>query len=138
VPVYRLSATAAQDIIQLLAHTQDRFGETARLRYEVLLVAALRDVAADPECHGSVARPEFGGGVRSYHLRHSGRPARTPDGLVRQSRHVLLYRFSKPDLIGIGRVLYDGRDVERHLCPTNTAPTNTAPTNTAMNEETPP
>ena len=114
-PVYRLSATAAQDIIQLLAHMQDRFGETARLRYEALLVAALRDVAADPECHGSVARPEFGTGVRSHHLRHSRRHAPTPDGLVRQRRNVFLYRFSQPDLIGIGRVWYDGTEVERHL-----------------------
>ena len=112
---YRLSATAAQDIIQLLAYTQDRFGEIARRRYEALLVAALRDIAADPECRGSVARPELGAGVRSYHLRHSRRHARTPDGVVRQPRHLLFYRTIRPDLIGIGRVLYDGMEVERHL-----------------------
>ena len=112
---YRLSATAAQDIIQLLAYTQDRFGEIARRRYEALLVAALRDIAADPGCRGSVQRPELGAGVRSYHLRHSRGHARTPDGVVRQPRHLLLYRTIMPDLIGIGRVLYDGMEVERHL-----------------------
>ncbi|HVC60389.1 MAG TPA: type II toxin-antitoxin system RelE/ParE family toxin [Acetobacteraceae bacterium] len=114
-PIYRLSATAEADIIQLLAYTQDRFGETARRRYEALLVAALRDIASNPERLGSVARPEFGPAVRSYHLRHSRRRARTPDGLVRQPRHFLLYRMTRPDLIGIGRVLYDGMEVERHL-----------------------
>jgi plasmid stabilization system protein ParE len=41
VPVYRLSATAEEDIIHLLAYTQDRFGEAARQRYEALLVASL-------------------------------------------------------------------------------------------------
>jgi toxin ParE1/3/4 len=115
VPAYRLSATATQDIIQLLAYTQDRFGEIVRQRYEALLVAALRDVAADPERRGSVARSELGTGIRSYHLRHSSRGARTSDGIVRQPRHFLLYRITRPDLIGIGRVLYDGMEVARHL-----------------------
>jgi toxin ParE1/3/4 len=115
VPAYRISTTAAQDIVQLLAYTQDRFGEAARRRYETLLAVALRDIAADPERRFSVARPELGPGVRSYHLRHSSRRARTPDGLVRQSRHFLLYRITRPDLIGIGRVLHDGMDTQRHL-----------------------
>jgi toxin ParE1/3/4 len=48
VPIYRLSAAAEEDIIQLLAYTQDRFGEIARRRYETLLIAGLRDIASDP------------------------------------------------------------------------------------------
>jgi toxin ParE1/3/4 len=115
VPVYRLSAAAEEDIIQLLAYTQDRFGEIARRRYEALLAAGLRDIASDPERRGSVARAELGAGVRSYHLRHSRNRARTPDGLVRQPRHVLLYRIARPDLIGVGRVLHDAMEVDRHL-----------------------
>ena len=123
-PIYRLSATAEGDIIQILAYTEDRFGEIARRRYEALVVAGLRDIASDPERPSSVARPELGPAVRSYHLRHSRGRARTPDGLVRQPRHFLLYRLARPDLIGrlarpdligVGRVLYDGMEVERHL-----------------------
>jgi toxin ParE1/3/4 len=115
VAVYRLSATAEADIIQLLAYTQERFGEIVRQRYEALLVAALRDIAADPGRQGSVARPELGADVRSYHLRHSRKHARTPLGLVRQPRHLLLYRLQRPNLIGIGRVLHDTMEIERHL-----------------------
>jgi toxin ParE1/3/4 len=115
VPAYRVSAAAAQDITQLLAYTQDRFGDTARRCYEALLVAALRDIASDPERLGSVARPELGTDIRSYHLRHSTRRARTLNGVVRQPRHFLLYRTTRPDLIGIGRVLHDGMELERHL-----------------------
>jgi toxin ParE1/3/4 len=115
VPTYRLSAAAEEDIIQLLAYTQDRFGELARRRYEALLVSGLKDVASDPERPGSVARPELGPAVRSYHLRHSRGRARTPDGPVRQPRHFLLYRVARPDLIGVGRVLHDAMEVERHL-----------------------
>jgi toxin ParE1/3/4 len=115
VPVYRLSAAAEEDIIQLLAYTQDRFGEIARRRYEALLAAGLRDIASDPERPGSVARSELGPGVRSYHLRLSRGRARTPDGLVRQPRHFLLYRVARPDVIGVGRVLHDAMEVDRHL-----------------------
>ena len=114
-PVYRLSATAEEDIVRLLAYTQDRFGEVARRRYEALLVAGLRDIASDPERPGSVARPDLGPGVRSYHLRHSRGRARTQDGLVRQPRHFLLYRTARSDLIGVGRVLHDAMEIERHL-----------------------
>lgn len=114
-PIYRLSTVAEEDIIQLLAYTQDRFGEIARRRYEALLVAGLRDIASDPERTGSVARAELGPAVRSYHLRHSRGRARTPDSLVRQPRHVLLYRVGQPTLIGVGRVLHDAMEVERHL-----------------------
>jgi toxin ParE1/3/4 len=115
VPTYRLSAAAEADIVELLVYTQERFGDVARQRYEALLVAALRDIAADPHRPGSVARPELGRAVRSYHLRHSRGHARTPDGLVRRPRHLLLYRTVRPDLIGVGRVLYDGMELERHV-----------------------
>jgi toxin ParE1/3/4 len=115
VPIYRLSTAAEEDIIQLLAYTQDRFGEIARRRYEALLVAGLRDIASDPERPASVARAELGPAMCRYHLRHSRGRARTPDGLVRQPRHFLLYRVARADLIGVGRVLHDAMEVDRHL-----------------------
>jgi len=115
VPIYRLSTTAEADIIRILKYTQDRFGAIARRRYEALLVACLRDIATDPERSGSVARPELGAAVRSYHLRHGCARARTSDSVVRQPRHLLLFRATQPDVIGVGRVLYDGMELERHL-----------------------
>jgi toxin ParE1/3/4 len=113
---YRLSfaAQADADILDILAWTQERFGERARLRYERLLATALSDLAADPECTGSVARPELDPNVRSYHLRHSLERARGRSGTVRRPRHFILYRVAKPNLIGIGRVLHDAMDLERH------------------------
>lgn len=35
---YRLSSTAQADIVEILARTEERFGEDARLRYEMLIV----------------------------------------------------------------------------------------------------
>ena len=113
-PNFRLSSTALEDIVQILAYTEKRFGDTARRRYEALLITSLRDIVSDPERPGSTARPELGLAVRSYHLRHSRDRARTQDGLVRQPRHLLLYRAMQPDLIGIGRVLHDGMEIEAH------------------------
>jgi toxin ParE1/3/4 len=53
--------------------------------------------------------------VRSYHLRQSRARARTQDGLVRQPIHLLPYREMRADLMGIGRVLHDGMEIEAHL-----------------------
>ena len=104
-----------EDIIQILAYTERRFGDTARRRYQALLVTSFRDIASDPERLSSAARPELGLAVRSYHLRHSRNRARTQDGMVRQPRHLLLYRAMRADLISIGRVLHNGMDIEAHL-----------------------
>ena len=109
-PVYRLSTLSQADITRLLAWTSDRFGDMARRRYEALLITALRDLAADPGRNGTIPRPELGESVRSYHNR-----ARTAKGMVRAPRHLLLYRVLHPDIIGIGRVLHDSMELERHL-----------------------
>ena len=53
---YRLSDSAHADVISVLAWTHERFGETARLRYESLIVAALRDVAMQADRPGSILR----------------------------------------------------------------------------------
>jgi toxin ParE1/3/4 len=101
--------------VPLLARTEDRFGAGARLRYEILLITGLGDIAADPERPGSSGRPELGSAVRSYHLRHSRERARGFGGFVRTPRHLLLYRATAPGIVGIGRVLHDAMEIERHL-----------------------
>lgn len=114
-PDYRLSNAAQADIVNILAWTQEHFGEAARLRYERLLVTALRDIALGPNRTGSISRPELGHDVRSYHLRHSRDRARDESGIVHRPRHFLLYRFARADMVGIGRVLHDAMEIERHL-----------------------
>ena len=60
---------------------------------ESLIVAALRDVATQPHRPGSIARPELGAGVRSWHLRLSRDHVGTSAAVVRLPRHFLVYRF---------------------------------------------
>lgn len=113
---YRLSDAAQADVIDILAWTQEQFGEAARLRYESLIVAALRDVATQPDRPGSIERPELGAGVRSWHLRLSRDHVGTGAGAVRRPRHFLIYR-SEPALLVVGRVLHDAMELARHLAP---------------------
>lgn len=113
---YRLSQAAQGDVLDILAWTHERFGEAARLRYESLLVAALRDVASQPDRAGSVARPELGAGVRSWHLRLSRGHAKSGLGVVRRPRHFLVYRLQS-GLVVVARVLHDAMELARHLDP---------------------
>jgi toxin ParE1/3/4 len=113
---YRMSDAAQADVIDILAWTQEQFGEAARLRYESLLVAALRDIATQPDRPGSVDRPELGAGVRSWHLRLSRDHAGTGPAAVRKPRHFLIYRV-QPGLLVVGRVLHDAMELARHLDP---------------------
>lgn len=113
---YRLSAAAQADIIHVLTWTHEHFGEAARKRYEVLIVAALRDVSNDPGRPGSLEHPELGEGVRSWHLRSSRERARTRGGIVRRPRHFLIYRI-EDRVIVVGRLLHDAMELARHLDP---------------------
>lgn len=113
---YRLSDAAQADVIDILAWTQEQFGEAARLRYESLIVAALRDVATQPDGPSSIERPELGAGVRSWHLRLSRDRVDIGAGMFRRPRHFLIYRV-EPALLVVGRVLHDAMESARHLDP---------------------
>jgi len=113
---YRLSDSAQADVIGVLAWTHEQFGETARLRYERLIVAALRDVATRPDRPGSISRSELGAGVRSWHLRLSRHHAATSAAAVHRPRHFLVYRV-EPDLLVVGRVLHDAMELTQNLDP---------------------
>jgi toxin ParE1/3/4 len=69
--VYRLTDAAEADIIDILAWSETQFGNAARTRHERLIVTALLDIAGEPARPGSLARPELGADVRSWHLRGS-------------------------------------------------------------------
>ncbi|TCQ28996.1 type II toxin-antitoxin system RelE/ParE family toxin [Rhizobium sp. PP-CC-3G-465] len=90
--MFRLSAAAEADIVDILAWTHGHFGTKARLRYERLIATALRNVAIDPHRLGCIKRPELGQGVRSYHLRHCRDQARHP----RPAPHLPAGIFSPP------------------------------------------
>ncbi|MGE6739375.1 type II toxin-antitoxin system RelE/ParE family toxin [Allorhizobium pseudoryzae] len=111
----RFSAQADADILDILTKTYIDFGPDASHRYELLIVTALSEIAVSLRRNGVVVRPELGPGIHSYHLRHSRERARHASGIVRRPRHFILYRQVVPDVIGVGRILHDAMEIERHL-----------------------
>jgi toxin ParE1/3/4 len=110
-----LAPAAERDIEAILAHSQEHFGEQARLRYEALLVQAIGDIVEDPDRAGSHSRSELADGARTYHLYFSRNRVSAQAGRVRRPRHFLLYRTRPGDIVELGRVLHDSMDLVRHL-----------------------
>lgn len=77
------------------------------------LVVALRDIAMQSKRSGSLALPELGGGVLSWHLRLSRHHVGTV-GLVHKPRHFIMNR-GELDLLVVGRVLHDATKLAKHL-----------------------
>lgn len=108
----RLSGAARQDIEDLLAWSEEHFGQAARQRYEALLACALQDVAQDTSRPGIQARPELGAAVFSYHLVCSRQRAAAK---VMRPRHLLICRHTVSGVVDILRVLHDALEISRHL-----------------------
>jgi toxin ParE1/3/4 len=108
-----LAPVASLDISDALRWSERRFGAEAAQRYRELMRQALRDIGSDPERLGSKARPDLLiAGARTYHIAFSRR--RSAGATVKDPRHFLLYRQCG-DAVEVARVLYDSRDLERHL-----------------------
>ena len=116
-PKVVLSPEARRDLRAALKWSETKFGHDAKLRYEALIVQALRDIESDPVRHGSVERPEIMiKGARTYHIHFSRDRARSAFGVVHNPRHFILYRRNEDQsVIDVGRILHDGRDLQRHL-----------------------
>ena len=110
-----LSPIARHDLRDALKWSEYKFGYQAKLRYETLLVQALRDIASEPFRLGSIERPEVMiNGARTYHIVLSRTHVSGPR--VKQPRHFILYRHRElENVIDIGRILHDGRDLVTHL-----------------------
>jgi toxin ParE1/3/4 len=115
----RIASTAKDDIEDLLAWSEERFGVAARERYQDLLARALMDIAGDVARPGVRIRPELGLNVFSYHFFFSREGATRRSGhakvKVLRPRHFLVGRIAEPGLVDILRVLHDSMEVSLHL-----------------------
>ncbi len=109
----RVSRAAEADLADILIVSDERWGAAARRRYEVLLAAAIRKVADDPQGFTTRPRAELAEGLRSLHLRHAR--GRAADAKVRQPVHVIYYRVVAPNLIEIVRVLHERMEPSRYF-----------------------
>ena len=106
---FRLAGPA--QAANILATSAERWGTEGRRRYAILLAAAMRIIAADPEGPLTHTRQELLPGLRSFHLRHARGDA--PQAKVRKPVHVLYYRALQPGLIEIVRVLHERMEPSR-------------------------
>lgn len=102
---WRLAAPAEAQLARILADSLRGWGVAGRDRYAALLIAAMQDVADEPDRIGS-QRVE--GEVRLYHTRHSKRRVADPPGSVRRPRHLLVYERAPDGVIDILGLFYDG------------------------------
>lgn len=109
----QLSTPAQNDIIQILAWTQEAFGDVGRARYENLITTALIDLRDDPCRAGVRQRDDIGTGISTYHLA-SSRKRVTTARQVAKPRHFLLFRVSW-DAIEVARLLHDAMDFSPNL-----------------------
>ena len=109
----RVTVAAAADIVDVLDQSRQHFGASTRSRYARLIARALDQLrGGDPA--GSLARPELGPEVRTFHLRlcrESGGADR-----VRNPRHLIAYTADAGQVV-ILRLLHERMDVPRHVPP---------------------
>ena len=107
-----LAPAADRDIRELLAWSEQSFGERAAGRYRDLLKRALKDIAIDPRRAGYQERNDLATGVCTYHISLSRRRAKN---VVKHPRHFIVYRLPCPGVLHVVRILHDQRDLSRHI-----------------------
>ena len=112
---FRLSRPAQADLAHILATSAERWGIEARRRYALLIAAAMRKAAADPQGPATRERSEVLRGIRSLHLRHAS--ADHPNNRVRAPVHVIYYRIVRSGMVEIVRVLHERMEPGQHLDP---------------------
>ena len=108
----RLSPVAGADIARILVASEARWGAEARGRYEALLAAAIRQLAARPDGPLTRERNELARGLRGFHLRNARveGPVR-----VRNPVHVIYYRIGGDGVIEIAAILHERMDAASRL-----------------------
>ncbi len=114
---YRLSNPAKADIAAILRTGETQHGTEARIRYRLLLTAALRRIADDPRGLSTVDRSELFAGLRSLHIRHSRNRSRAAP--VAEPVHAIFYRVVEPGLVEIVRVPHERMEPGRHVVSEN-------------------
>jgi plasmid stabilization system protein ParE len=99
VPAVVILPRADAQIIEVLAYTFERFGETKYLDYRDLIGIALRALESRPTA--GKRRPEIHPDAWTYHIARPGRKA----------RHLFIYRIRTD--VEIARFIYDAMDLRR-------------------------
>jgi plasmid stabilization system protein ParE len=101
VPAVVIYRRAEVQIIDVLDHTLEEFGEAKYLEYRELISLALETLAATPAA--GKRRPDIHPDAWTYHITRPGRKA----------RHLFLYRIRESVEVEVARFLYDAMNSPR-------------------------
>jgi toxin ParE1/3/4 len=102
---WRLSGPAEAQLAHILTNSLQGWGNAGRDRYAALVIAAMQDVADQPDRMGS---RQIEGALRIYHIRHSRRRPPDPADRVRRPRHIVVYETAIDGVVDILGLFYDG------------------------------
>jgi toxin ParE1/3/4 len=97
------SPLAKRDIVDVIAFTKRRWGSEQARAYGALITEALNALTSNAGL--GVLRDDIRPGLRAYHIRQSGRPA----------RHILFYVVADGGIVRIVRLLHEAMDFTQHL-----------------------
>ena len=101
----RLSRSAEQDIIDILAWTDEHFGKQQALIYEETLALGLEALTEGPGIIGVKDRNDIAPGIKTLHVARGGR----------KGRHLIVFRVGEHSWIDIVRILHDSMEMSRHV-----------------------
>jgi len=104
---FRLADPTKAQIREILARSEDEFGEQRRERYSALFVKAMEDVAGDPEQAlvewKRLSRFDIG----TYHISHSRKHVKDPPGRVRNPKYVLVFSIARDGVVDFIGILHE-------------------------------
>ncbi|KHK97867.1 hypothetical protein LK09_09985 [Microbacterium mangrovi] len=104
--MYEITPPARADIVGILVASYDKFGWRVRDGYEELIATAIDAIVTDPIQIGVQEHPEFGLGIRAWHLRLSRDSVPADVRRIVTPRHIIFFREAR-DRVQILRVLHE-------------------------------
>ena len=108
----QLAKAAQEDIARILQWTVHAFGAPGLKRYEVLIQAALSDLATNPARVGVRTRDDIGHAICTYHMASSRKRTSTGNQIAKP-RHLIIFRVVG-NAIQVARLLHDAMDFVQH------------------------
>ncbi len=103
-----MAAPAEAQLARILTDSLQGWGTSGRDRYAALLIAAMQDVADEPDLGSRRIERE----LRVYHIRYSRRRLTDPPGPVRRPRHLLVYERAPDGIVDIVGIFYDAIPID--------------------------
>lgn len=105
--VFRLSHSAETELDAILDWSETHFHSIGRIRYAVLLIQAMQDVADDPQRDGVLWVTSLKQRLGLYHARSSRNRVPDPAERVHEPRHTIIFRVSDDGVVDVLGFIHD-------------------------------